>query len=559
MATTSFTLRKTTVGNGSFLQNDGLDSALRSDGFIDTTALDAGTFETNYFSANIITLNEIKLSWELTFSLSASATGAAPTALAIVASPTGEPITVKDGDLVGYITSNSVNSIEDIVRVPEGRWVYYSLFIKYSDFALSPTVWYERVASVYIQVPKQYKSVDNLWARIPEHYRSLDAQLPTNPLYNFIELFGWELDRTRTLIDTIALANDPELAVTPALVELAYETGVEFYNDVLGTTKTRALLQNIGYLRRRKGTIESISGYLSAMSGCQISYESLSSGASHNFKVHTQRVNFIPDSKFYAGHSGTTPTTGTYKTSKTEATTWGVYTYAPTTASGPSVSNNGTSLTVSCTGGTGNTTVVVYSKQTFPYYEPAYFYTGFEVSYGGSGSGASFQNFHIAQAVGGNNPWGQQTAGAAPSVILYDTWNTSVSLLTTDPQIPSRVRAQLVPNVTTDTTQAVYPALYFVLPPDTSVTIKNWMVEPYSIGDFFDGDSREGGITLSAITTGSGISDYRWASTPRASFSYYTLDYKRVYDVSQDVIRNYIAPVTIKDNVFVTFDYYPGK
>lgn len=559
MATTSFTLRKTTVGNGSYLQNDGTDSALRADGFVDTAALSAGTYDANYFSANIINSNEVKLSWELSFTLVASASVASPVALAIVASPTGEPITVKDGDLVASITSNSINTTYDSVRVTEGRWVYYSLFIKYSDFGATPITWYERAASVYIQIPKNYNSLQNLWARIPEYYRGLDASLPTQPLYNFLELFGWELDRTRTLIDTVALANDPELAVTPALKELAYETGVEFYNDVLGTTKTRALLQNIGYLRRRKGTIESISGYLSAMTGCQVSYESLSGGASHNFKVHTQRVNFVPDPTFYANHTGTTSTSGTYKTSKTEATTWGVYTYGPTTVAGASVTTDGSKLTVSCTGGTGNTTVVVYSKQTFPYYKPAYFYTGFEVTYGGSGSGASFQNFHIAEPVSSNNPWGQQTAGAAPNVTLYDSWHTNPLLLGPDSQVSNRVRAELEPNSVTETTVAVYPALYFVLPPNTSLTLRNWMVEPYAIGDYFDGNLREGGLIPTISGGGSGVSDYRWAGTQKASYSYYTLDYKRVYDVSQDIIRNYIAPVTIKDTVFVTFDYYPGK
>jgi hypothetical protein len=181
--------------------------------------------------------------------------------------------------------------------VSEGRWVYYSLFVEYSDFGTpTPITWYERAASLYIQVPKQLNSLSNIWNRIPEYYRNLDYNQQGNPLYNFLELFGWEMDRTRTLIDTIALSNDPELAVTPALNELAKETGLEFELDVMGTTKTRAVLQNIGYIRRRKGTIESITSYLSAITGCQISYEEVSGDPF--FKVHSQRINFIKDPKF---------------------------------------------------------------------------------------------------------------------------------------------------------------------------------------------------------------------------------------------------------------------
>jgi hypothetical protein len=551
MATTSFTLRKTSVGFGSYVQKTGLDSALRSDQYIEIET--AGTATTSTFSANIISPSEVLLSWDLSFSFVTSASSPNPIALAIVASPTGEPVTVKDGELVYQTSSNSNLSTEDIVRVSEGRWVYYSLFIKWSDFdTTSPTTWYERAATVYVQVPKRYNSVDNLWSRIPEHYRILDAAEPNNPLYNFIELFGWELDRTRTLIDTVALSNDPELAVTPALKELAYETGLEFDVDTLGTTKARALLTNIGYLRRRKGTIESITAYLSAITGCQISYQEIDQV--HFFRVHSQRINFVPDSRF--SQAPTFPITGSSpsKTNLTLASTWGVYTYASSTSNAASVSTNGSAVTVSVpAGGTGNTTVVLYSNLSFPYYEPAYLYTAFVPTFTG---GASFSAFHLTTPTINGAPWEDQSAGTPYTAPIYDTWNTSPLLLGTDPNAPGRYRVELAPNSASVTPVSVYPYLVFTVPNGGSVTVTDWMVEPYSIGDYFDGNTREGGLIPQTSGYGTGISDYRWDGTEFQSYSYYTLDYQRVYTVAENIIKNYIAPVTVKDIISISWNYY---
>jgi hypothetical protein len=78
------------------------------------------------------------------------------------------------------------------------------------------------------------------------------------------------------------------------------------------------------------------------------------------------------------------------------------------------------------------------------------------------------------------------------------------------------------------------------------------------IHEYFDGNTRDGGLIPELSGYGTGSSDYRWASSANTSFSYYLLDYKRVYEVSQKIIRNYVAPVTIKDNVNVSFNYYYG-
>lgn len=555
MVTTSFTLRKTSVGFGSYNRAVADDVALRSDGFVSTTNALVGT---STFSANIINLNSILLSWDLSFSLVASSEDPAPTELVIVASTTGEPQTVKDGVFVFSTTSNSISSYSDSVRVEQGRWVYYSLFAKYSDF-VSPvaTQWYERLTSLYIQVPRSYNSINNLWSRIPEYYRNLDAAQEGQPLYNFLELFGWEMDRTRTLIDTIALSNDPDIAVTPALEQLAYQLGLETTIPAVGTTKIRKLLGSIGRIRKTKGTIESINYYINALTGCPVTYIYDAGTSNHIFKVHSQRVNFVKDPKFSQAITGSTTTTGaSYMVANTVAPTWGVYSYGATTSTGASVSTDGSQLTVTNLSASDNITVFVYQRNEFPYYRPANLYTTFTPTLS---AGASFTNFHIAETDAISFWESNYPPLSMPSDWFLDTWNTSKTELLPDSRFPSQKRYEITSNSASVNPINVFPVLAFSLDAGASIKVKDWLVEHFAPGEYFDGDTKEGGYIPTLAGSGIGTYDYRWAGTARESFSYYMLDYKRISEITEDIIKNYIAPVTIKDNVTLEWNYYYGK
>ena len=556
MVTTAFTLRKISAERGSYLQSNGNDSSLRADKFVLSPSV---TSDTNTFTANVINTNSVLLSWELSFVFSASAglDGYGVKEIAIVSSPTGEPVTYKDGSVVTTVNNDSITSFFDVARVTPGRWVYYSLFIKYSDFEATPTEWYERAATLFIQIPKQYNSINNLWSYIPEYYRNLDYSLHNTPLYNFLELFGWEMDKTRTLIDSIGVANDPDLAPTPGLHELAYETGLEIDIEVLGTTKARNLLNNIGSLRRRKGTLESIASYLSAIAGSQVTYQVTGTGASasYDFKVHNQRINFAADPAFYnATYTTTTGVGATNRVGLTKTDTWGVYSYGGTGTTGASAVSANQTLTVKNVG-TGTIDVLVYQRNAFPYYQSAHIYAGFTPTLS---AGASFNNFHLSTTAKMTSWESNVTSGSVPADLYFDTWNTTSKKLPVDILHPNEQRFEIGPNSTETTTVTLIPVLHFSLAAGATVTIKKLLIEPYSIGEYFDGNSTEGGLIPGLVGFGIGSSDYRWASSANNSFSYYLSDYKRVYEISQDIIRNYVAPVTIKDNVNVLFNYYYG-
>lgn len=555
MVTTSFTLRKTSVGYGSYVQKDADDTALRSDNYISPSNAVALT---NTFSANIIDHESVLLSWKLSELLVTTSATAAPVALTIVASSTGEPQTIKDGDIVFTTTSNSVSSYVDIPRVEKGRWVYYTLFAKYSDF--DQYEWYESLASLYIQIPKQYNSIDNLWARIPDYYKNLDAAQEGQPLYNFLELFGWEMDRTRTLIDTIALSNDPELAVTPALAELAYEMGLETTIEAVGPTKVRKLLQSIGKVRRNKGTLQSIEYYLSALTGCRISYERDTSNPTnimHVFNVHSQRVNFVSDPKFSQAPTGSSTNTGAnYMVASTVSPTWGVYSYGPTTSIGASASTNGTALTVTNLSTSDTINVYIYQRNEFPYYRPANLYTTFTPTLS---TGASFVNFHIAETEAVSFWESGYPPLSMPTDFFLDTWNTTKKELLSDSRYPAQKRYEITSNSASVNPINVFPVLHFSLNAGASVVVKDWLVEHFAPGEYFDGNTKEGGYIPSITGNGVGTYDYRWEGTTNSSFSYYMLDYKRISEITPDIIKNYIAPVTVSNNITINWNYYYGK
>jgi hypothetical protein len=569
MAYTSFTLRKTSDGSN-LRKNSALDNALRSDGISIENIVSTFTTGTNTFSANIISNGTVRLSWTLAEALVEIVTsGVAPTELRIISSFSGEPTTIRDGSLVQTITSqNTFNTYDDVPVVQQGRWVYYSLFAKYNS---TTDYWYERVATLYVQIPISYGSVEGMWQHIPEYYRTLDYNQPDlengyTPLYAFLELFGNEVDRTRTLIESVALSNDPELAVTPALQQLAKEVGLEVTTDDLGTSKVRALLNNIGTLRQQKGTIGNICSYISALTGCRVEYKYDNAlPKPHVFNVYAQRINFISDPEFV----DTTITTTTATVTKSSSTlyakrqltsTWGVITYGSDVigASNPVITKVGNSINVQMPSGSYATrTVLLYPRIPFPYLGTETYGTSYD--YSGT-SGASFSALHTSTNTV-RTTWETTTTWPA-SLFADDAWYTSPKY--TFNSLSYRPSLEYTPSTTgASATVSSIPVLVFEMAPNSSITIGNWLFEPATDGDYFSGNTRDGGyVPIQTGTLGGGTFDYYWDTSgggANNSYSYYLLDHERTIKTTERVIGQYIVPVTMVEDYTLEWDYYSGK
>ena len=308
MALVSFRLRRTD-DVGSYVREEGrLDSALRSDSYVAPS--DVASFSS--FSATVMNLEEqtiidatrpdgqytayaydVLTEWTLTEALASAPVTVSPIEVHIVVNQYGEPLTVEDGTTVFNCNSASfVNTFRHVSSLYKpGTWLYYGFFIKYSD---GSTEWFERAANVVVQLPRNYQSVDELWQRIPEYYRAADYGAGNGHLKKYLSLFGWELDKTRSLIDSLITINDPLTSPTTTLDAIAKQLGLPVTSLDVGTTRLRSILLNVFNLRQRKGTINGTTSFISAMSGCKSSFDS----DTNTFKVYSQRVNLLSDPKF---------------------------------------------------------------------------------------------------------------------------------------------------------------------------------------------------------------------------------------------------------------------
>lgn len=569
MALTSFTIRKTTVGFGSSLRKASVDdNSLRADGVL-TSGIQA--IGDNEFSANIISDGVVRLSWTLSEALvdeSTISTGTDPTQLVIVSSTRGEPITIDDGTILTRVYFNTTDTFyDDTPIIQEGRWVYYTLFVRYSD---GTDHWYSSAGSLYIQIPKAYNSTQDLWRRIPEYYRELDYQQEplvsgNGPLYTFLDLIGDEVDRTRTLIDTIALSNDPEIAVTPALEQLAIETGLEIGINDLGTSKARSLLSSIGYLRQRKGTIGSILSYISSLTGCVVEYEYDAGAASfpHIFHIYAKRMNFVSDPRFQ--QATITPSTATVSADKytlQTTPTWGVYTYGAATAGAsvtPAITNTQDGIRLDFPAGSySNRTVLVYPRIPFPYVRTNQYGTAFNVTI----SSASFNAVHTSTDTA-RISWeaGVAAASAPPSPLYQDgSWITTASY--TQASTAQRYSLDYSPSTSASFSFVnSVPVLEFTAAPGSTIFVGQWLWEPGVAGEFFDGSTREGGyIPINTGAAGQGTFDYYWgAGGANQDYSYYILDRERTVNTTERILEDYVIPVTMLDDYELDWNYYVGN
>lgn len=308
MALISFRLRRTDDVGSYVREEDRLDSALRSDSYVVPT--DSSGFSS--FSATVMNVEEqtvidagrpggqytvyeydVLTEWTLTEALVSSPATVSPIEIHLVVNQYGEPLTVEDGTTVFTCNSSSfVNLFRHVSALYKpGTWLYYGFFIKYSD---GTTEWFERAATVTVQLPYYYQSVEDLWKRIPEYYRAADYAEGKGHLKKYLSLFGWELDKTRSLIDSLITINDPVTSPTSTLDAIAKQLGVPVTSLDVGTSRLRSVLLNIFNLRQRKGTIDGTTSFISAMSGCQSRFDS----DTNTFYVYSQRVNLLSDPKF---------------------------------------------------------------------------------------------------------------------------------------------------------------------------------------------------------------------------------------------------------------------
>lgn len=282
------------------------DSRLKSDNLQIAPTLET---DIGYFEAQAVSYNEVALRWGVDlYSGPLLANSPMPVSLYIVYSQFGEPPTISDGVVI------TTTSTDDVAQhfVPEGKWAYYSMFIKYQS---QNDLYYEQVATVSVLVPKNYGSSADLFTKVPLYYRLLDDDLNTGnggPLERFLSTFGFEIDRTRTTIDFLMTAKDPQISNSLVLDVLSNDLSIGLLSHELGAERLRNILNSIGKLRRETGTINGLKTFYTALTGSDVTIDT----ANKKIKVYAQRVNLIKDPNIVnglsAGFDGGSPFTESF-------------------------------------------------------------------------------------------------------------------------------------------------------------------------------------------------------------------------------------------------------
>ena len=327
MARVSFTLRRNVIDRGSFVRYDvdtfnaaasvgnaasagtweydtegsrDVDTSLRSDGY----TLPAAEFAETFFEAVAVAYGVNELTWAV--NLYPLSDLVLPSEVVIVHSYEAFPETIDSGNV---LVESSADFKYDHTNVGQGRWSYYSLFVRYRSLA-NPTGYYDRVATIELLNPVMYGSTALLWDRVPQYYKELDYEIgqpvdnfsltdlgvfpsasTIGPLYRFLSVFGFEMDRIRTTVDYLAVSKDPFESNTENLEAISSMMGLGLSPTLYSGKVVRSVLDDIGYLRSSKGTLDSVRTYGRAVSGCDIDVDP----DTKEITFYAERTNYITD------------------------------------------------------------------------------------------------------------------------------------------------------------------------------------------------------------------------------------------------------------------------
>ena len=636
MARVSFTLRKTGIDRGSYARYDidvfntaasagnaasagtwvvdddagsrDTDTALRSDNY----QIPPNEFVESFLEATAVAYGVVSVAWGANLPSEELSSTPIATSAILVYSSAGPPATVSSGDV---LAESSTDFAYEHTGLEGGRWAYYTLFIKYESTTADP--YYEPAASVEVLVPYNYGSTALLWRRVPQYYREADTRIgdyidpasefattelgglpvgnKVGPLYRFLSIFGFEMDRVRTIIDYLMISKDPAEANSETLDAVANTVGLGFSSNIINTERLRAILDDIGYLRRGKGTVDGVANYGRAFSGSEIEVDQLN----REIKFYAQRVNYITDpldatglvthrpaheveavqprynrgsydpTTYVAGNSATYPSKGS-----DESYVPGMYWTAASATTFEGIPVGVGDYIVAYDDG-GSTAFAVHGNNFAATNYSAYTtYSVADTDYTPNSSGASVGVTHVMFHIDCPIPVKEadSVAFSVHSTIgtsglkwvrLVDEsgnivgWSDGVTRAGDSPAAEAIAASNL------DGEWTIAFIEFLVDMSAISVyQLKYLLAERNRIGEYFDGSFTRGGWILDPA--GNSTSDYRWSSegsnngNAYESISVYSEDYRRTRSLLDSYFRQSL-PVTVSEYyTFTAFDAIPG-
>jgi len=571
MARKSFTLRRGTPEGGSYLQYYPTTSSasaasasatyLRADGiqFAPASSLRSGI---SFFEGYCDDYNTVTLRWDV--NLEEPGTLPTPYDLYIVYSSIGHPETVIEGQLL--INTRSEKSL--IHKVYDYQWAYYTMFVRY--LSNSDDEYYEPVAKLSVLLPTDYGTAEDMYDRIPLWYKGLDETQGSGSLKKFLRVFGWDVDRIRTILDYKISMKDPQVAEVETLNNIAGDLGIDLRAQELGADRLRKIVDIIGELRRSKGTTGAIERELTAIAGSDVIVDTVDK----SIFVYAQRCNLVKDPKFVngvqAGLDGGVPTSNPTLTFDVgfPYTGWNNVDLEYNDyvgSAGGDLDELGYSTGTVFDGGTpspsGRDPIIGSQQKWVSYPDPA---TGaFEnLETLGADIFVRFEDvlyFSVQQSSTLKN-----IQDAIVKVSLYTSGGLSEGLHIVSDfesvevngirywklEVPESIPDGLGGEISLEEyTPAVVSLVFRPVLGNLSFTyndFSNVLLERNYLGDYFDGDTRKGGWLVENMNS---ISDFRWrdpsnpnTSLPNTSFSVYSPNYQKTKNVIQRLLPD-ILPV----------------
>lgn len=194
------------------------------------------------------------------------------TALKIIRNPYGFPLDIEDGiEILNVSYSNAPTSFLDTGAdaaassgLKAGNVYHYGIFLNIGN------TWAPAGQAYSISV-KDYKSVDYLYNNLPAMYKQktlksfTDSEENTD-LYNFLKIFGFELDHYRTYCKVLQDANLNTGINTP-MVPILLEQFGSFYEPSLGLQAGRRFIKNGARISKEKGSRGGLLEFLKSYTG----------------------------------------------------------------------------------------------------------------------------------------------------------------------------------------------------------------------------------------------------------------------------------------------------
>jgi len=512
------------VGAAASISRTNYDSALRADGL----QIAPMEFDETYFEGESNCYGKVDLEWGVNIT-TVEATPVV-TGVVLVYSPWGEPQTISAGNILVESTSTYEFLHTD---VPTGKWAYYSLFVHYESTGGDD--YYERAASLAVLPPVDHGSTLDLWDRIPSYYRYQDGQigsvtndeclgvnLPADsvvgPLFKFLSIIGFDMDRIRTIADHVMVSRDPLVANTPTLGAIGDMLGVPLETTDLGSQRMRTFLNDVGYFRRSKGTELGTEYFAQSVSGSDI----LIDQTNQEITLYSQRVNYVTVPKNGSGIV-THRAAGDVEQAEVSALDFSDTTYAPYSGSYsysiPTFTTTGTGASA------GVNSVMIHIDSVVP------------VQLGDS------VGFTVHSGVGTSAIKWVRLVDAAENVVGFE-----------DVPIGLAYEVGATANASTGIWTDTYVELLVDLSEVPSMDLSSLLAERNHLGEYFDGDTVRGGWLIDA----SSVSDYRWSGSANLSQSIFAEDYERSKSIIDELLFD-VFPITEADDyTIVSYNAIPG-